>query len=75
LQPTTGLHDVYLVFRNDQAAAGAPQLFVLTTATFELGTRTGSAPPPASGAGTTDARSRAQSWMRSDPILPRRADR
>jgi cytochrome c len=36
LKPTTGLHDVYLVFRNDQAR---PQqmLFVLMTATFVNG--------------------------------------
>jgi cytochrome c len=37
LQPTAGVHDVYVVFRNDQVAA-AQLLFVLLTATFESGT-------------------------------------
>ena len=34
LRPTTGVHDVYFVFRNAQAPAGR-SLLVLTTATFE----------------------------------------
>jgi cytochrome c len=41
LQPTTGVHDVYLVFRNDQAKQGA-SLFVVLTATF--GSDAGGAP-------------------------------
>jgi cytochrome c len=36
LEPTTGTHDVYFVFRNPQAPAGR-NLLVLTTATFERG--------------------------------------
>ena len=36
LAPTTGAHDLYLVFKNDQAAAGA-MLYILLTATFEGG--------------------------------------
>ena len=34
LVPTTGIHDVYFVFRNAAAAQGR-SLFILTTATFE----------------------------------------
>jgi cytochrome c len=34
LRPTTGVHDVYFVFRNEQAKEGQ-NLFVLLTATFE----------------------------------------
>jgi cytochrome c len=36
LAPTTGVHDLYLVFKNDQAPAGQ-MLFILLTATFEGG--------------------------------------
>jgi cytochrome c len=36
LKPTTGVHDVYFVFRNEQATSGQ-NLFVLLTATFERG--------------------------------------
>jgi len=38
LQPTTGVHDVYFVFRNPQAKDGQ-NLLVLTTATFGNGAR------------------------------------
>ena len=37
LQPTSGVHDLYLVFRNPEA--GGKPLFVLLTATFEGGAR------------------------------------
>jgi cytochrome c len=36
LRPTTGVHDVYFVFRNEQAKGGQ-NLLVLLTATFESG--------------------------------------
>ena len=36
LTPTSGVHDLYLVFRNDQAPAGQ-MLFIVLTATFEGG--------------------------------------
>ena len=35
LTPTTGVHDVYLVFRNDQVPSGQQMLFVVLTATFQ----------------------------------------
>lgn len=38
LRPTAGMHDVYFVFRNDQAEEGQ-NVFVLFTAAFERGTR------------------------------------
>jgi cytochrome c len=38
LQPTTGVHDVYFVFRNADAKEGQ-NLFILTTATFGMGSR------------------------------------
>jgi cytochrome c len=38
LRPTTGVHDVYFVFRNENAREGQ-NLFVLFTAAFERGTR------------------------------------
>ena len=41
LTPTTGVHDVYLVFRNEQAPTGQQMLFVVLTATFQGGKRDG----------------------------------
>jgi cytochrome c len=38
IRPTSGMHDVYFVFRNEQAATGR-SLFVLLTATFETNAR------------------------------------
>jgi cytochrome c len=38
LRPTTGVHDLYFVFRNEQARDGQ-NLFVPSTATFERGAR------------------------------------
>ena len=35
--PTAGVHDVYLVFRNEQASSGQQMLFVVLTATFQAG--------------------------------------
>ncbi|HKG93832.1 MAG TPA: ThuA domain-containing protein [Gemmatimonadaceae bacterium] len=40
LQPTKGVHDVYFVFRNEQAG-GQQMLFVVVTATFESGAGAG----------------------------------
>ena len=34
LRPTAGAHDLYFVFRNDQATAGQ-MMFIVLTATFE----------------------------------------
>ena len=44
LQPTTGVHDVFFVFRSPDAPEGR-SLFVLTTATFEHGTTSTSTSP------------------------------
>jgi cytochrome c len=41
LTPTQGLHDVYLVFRNEQATSGQQMLFVVLTATFQGGKAVG----------------------------------
>jgi cytochrome c len=41
LKPTTGVHDLYFVFRN-AAATGPGMLFVVLTATFESGAGAGS---------------------------------
>ena len=49
LKPTTGLHDVYFVFKNDQAKA-QQMLFIVLTATFVNGAST-----PASAPATTPA--------------------
>jgi hypothetical protein len=47
LKPTSGLHDVYFVFRNDQAKT-QQMLFIVLTATFVNGSGTpASAPVPA----------------------------
>jgi cytochrome c len=35
--PTVGVHDLYFVFRNDQAPSGQQMLFVVLTATFQGG--------------------------------------
>ena len=35
LTPTAGVHDVYLVFRNEQSPSGQQMLFVVLTATFQ----------------------------------------
>jgi cytochrome c len=35
LAPTSGVHDVYFVFRNEQAPSGQQMLFVVLTATFQ----------------------------------------
>jgi hypothetical protein len=35
------VHDVYLVFRNEQAPTGQQMLFVVLTATFQGGKRDG----------------------------------
>ena len=43
LKPTTGVHDVYLVFRNDQAK-GQQLMMIALTATFVPGTSAGAAP-------------------------------
>ena len=45
LEPTEGPHDVYLVFRNEQAA-GDQLLFVLLTATFGRGSDPAAGPGP-----------------------------
>ena len=37
LSSTAGVHDVYLVFRNEQAPNGQQMLFVVLTATFQAG--------------------------------------
>jgi len=37
LSPTAGVHDVYLVFRNEQSPSGQQMLFVVLTATFQAG--------------------------------------
>ena len=54
LKATTGLHDVYFVFRNDQAK-GQQMLFIVLTATFVNGTST-PASAPASTPATTGGR-------------------
>ena len=37
LTPTTGVHDLYFVFRNEQVPSGQQMLFVVLTATFQTG--------------------------------------
>ena len=39
LQPTNGVHDIYVVFKNDQATGAPRLLFAVSTATFERGAR------------------------------------
>jgi cytochrome c len=51
LKPTTGLHDVYFVFRNDQAKA-QQMLFIVLTATFVNGSGTPASAPAAAPAST-----------------------
>ena len=57
LKPTTGLHDVYFVFRNEQAKA-QQMLFVVTTATFvsEAGTPAAPAGAPTGAPASTGGR-------------------
>jgi cytochrome c len=45
LEPTTGVHDVYFVFRNAEATRGR-NLFILTTATFEHAAAAGATSGP-----------------------------
>jgi cytochrome c len=49
LKPTTGMHDVYFVFRNEQAKQA--MLFIVTTATFVNGANAAMPSTPASTGG------------------------
>ena len=49
IKPTTGTHDVYFVFRNEQAKAA--MLFIVTTATFVSGANAAVTSTPASTGG------------------------
>ena len=49
LKPTTGMHDVYFVFRNEQAKQA--MLFIVTTATFVNGANAATPSTPASTGG------------------------
>jgi cytochrome c len=50
IKPTSGVHDVYFVFRNEQAKAQA-MLFIVTTATFVNGANAAAPSTPASTGG------------------------